>query len=372
MNLPVEEAIRQLKAEIIAQDWRISPKRAEMIGNSISCLQQHFVDRKETRAMLAMAQSVLDYIRNNGAKPPETIDFLKEAMAHVVEQYESLQYDKKDEEKVFKALFHHFSHLKERIKEVGKPLPSPTPIKNITPKKNSETKELLNELVVSLKKAGDQGSTITDLLNKLIARKAFTELTAALSAANLQKFEKKQPLRQPDKKMAQTTLSLHNCPPTECRQIIIAQKKLALLTQSIAAHKYIKKSKLATYLKKAQVPLTFFSKTFFGLSDQFKGPLAQISSRKLKKISLPIIFPQWIDMPDLLESNVNQLLVVTNGNWHGIIACSLVDQPLGNMVKFIKEPNGDIIGTGLIEDNTKISLLDSSAIIQREGFLLMP
>ena len=109
MNLPVEEAIKTLKAEIIAQDWRISPKRAEIIDNSLSCLQQHFKDRKATHAMLAMAIGVLEYIKKKGGNPPATIDFVKEAMAHVVGQYEDLKYDQKREEEIFKTLFKHFT-----------------------------------------------------------------------------------------------------------------------------------------------------------------------------------------------------------------------------------------------------------------------
>ena len=394
MNFLIEESIIHLKAEIIAQDWRVSPKRAVMIEKSLSCLQQHFIDRKTTYAMLSMAKSVLEYIRNNKGAPPETIDFLKESMAHVVEQYENLQYDQKNEEKVFNALFRHFTLLKRLIKSGNKKAPKPepkgqlkteisTPIQTFPHKnpakeeiyseilsaKNSDTKKLINDLQLSLEKAGDLGITIGRIVHKLIGIQAFDEINAALSRNGHKEETSNQEGLKGNSNQANHHIS---CPPTECRQILICQTPIALRTNDIAATKDISSKKLAKYINNTKVPLTFFSRAFRGLSGQLKGPLSKISPRKLKKISLPIVYPTWHNMPEINENTKNKLLIVSNGNWHGIIACSLVDHPPMSMVKFIKETNGDITGLGYLEDETKISLLDTNAVLKREGFLLGP
>ena len=120
--LSIEEAIHKLKAEIIAQDWRLSPRRAAGLEAAFACLGERFSTRKATAAMLVMAGSVLGYIKKFGGDPPETIDFLKEAMAHVVNLYEDLEYDPDKEKQIFQSLYARFNALKKKIKERGKRL----------------------------------------------------------------------------------------------------------------------------------------------------------------------------------------------------------------------------------------------------------
>ncbi len=67
VTLSIEESIQRLKAEIIAQDWRLSPNRASQLEAAFNCLRQRFMTRKATHAMLVMAESVLNYIKKKAS-----------------------------------------------------------------------------------------------------------------------------------------------------------------------------------------------------------------------------------------------------------------------------------------------------------------
>lgn len=116
MSVSIEEAIQRLKAEIIAQDWRLSQKRADALEAAFACLRERFRNRKSTQAILFMVGSVVGYIKKRGDILPAAIDFLKEAMAHVVSLYEDLDFDPEKEEKIFTSLFQKFNKLKTTIK----------------------------------------------------------------------------------------------------------------------------------------------------------------------------------------------------------------------------------------------------------------
>jgi len=96
-----------------------------------------------------------------------------------------------------------------------------------------------------------------------------------------------------------------------------------------------------------------------------------LKNNKLKKINLPILSPQGGDFPEYPDEKADTLIVISNGNWHGIIACSELDPTPQSMVKFKKRTNGDIAGTGFLENGDSITLLDSLVLLRREGFLLV-
>jgi hypothetical protein len=82
--------------------------------------------------------------------------------------------------------------------------------------------------------------------------------------------------------------------------------------------------------------------------------------------------PQGIDLPDTPDTNARNLLVLSNGSWHGIILCGQVEPLPQSMIQFHKKQNGDIAGTGYLENDKEILLLDSLSILRREGFLVTP
>ena len=121
MILSIDESIQRFKSEIIAPDWRLNQKRADLLDAAISCMKQRFKSRKAALAILVMAANVLEYVKKRGDKlPPDSIDFLKEAMAHIVTLYEDPVFDPEKDEKLFQTVYSRFESLKKKIKAQGR------------------------------------------------------------------------------------------------------------------------------------------------------------------------------------------------------------------------------------------------------------
>ena len=419
MILSIEDSIKRLKAEIISQDWRLSQTRSELLEAAFHCLRQRFKNRKATSAMLTMAASVLEYIKKRGGNPPETIDFLKEAMAHVVNLYEDLSFDPEKEEKVFKGLFKRFQALKEKIK-AGEPVVQSRPIvleertvesagapappetmafKEIDDESGpaagsstvtgpdrglgrGEAERLINDLKTSLEKADEVGSAIAKLFGEILkahndeeaerpgpARGSWPETESA--GLELRDENDESVNRDQGKADKYPPPPIKACPPTALCGFEINGSKAALLSGVIAMVKPVPPEKLKKYQQNSNVPLKDFAGFMQGLSKKFSGNLAKIKDRKLKKLELPIMEPHGIDQPDIFDEKADSLLIISNGNWHGALACSAVQEEAAMMVKFEKRKNGDFAGNAYLEDGRRVKLLDSLSILRREGFLLM-
>lgn len=378
MTISIEDSILRLKAEIIAQDWRLSPKRANQLEDAFRCLLDHFKNRKATHGMLVMASNVLDYIKNRGASPAETIDFLKEAMAHIVNLYEELAEAPPQEDEIFQNLFARFTILKEKIqhKSTGKPRPprpSPTPI---TPARQARTPDredtpqatgnftlhqLIEEFKTSLAKIGEDGQTLHQLFALWLDS---PEVTALLHGepAIVRHLE-------PD-----TPLPLEHitpCPPTKVRILTISGLPIAIQSNIIALTRPVTPNKATAYLQNATVPLKDFARFLLKLSGLFSGSLALVKERTLKELQLPIIIPQGNDFPDSPPLQFSTLAVISNGNWHGALACDDIQPSDRTMHKFAKRQNGDLAGTAYLEDGSQFPLLDPLPMLRREGILLL-
>lgn len=390
--LAIEESIQRLKAEIIAQDWRLSPKRASQLEAAFDCLRQRFKSRKATHAMLVMAGSVLDYIKKKGGTPPDTIDFLKEAMAHIVSLYEELAYDPDKEEEVFQRLFNRFNRLKEKIKQkksntVSTPLPlkaapkehqnieesvapAPQPAPTIG---SSDIEHLMSDLKNTLEKAGEVGSAIGRVLEELLEKHKI-QSSAEIKQPDQQLKPSEKFAAEPEEKFKQRFTpapKIQACPPTELKELIINGKTVALVADAVSLIRPVNSSKLSLYLKHSRIPLKDFGSLFQNLSNQFHGSLSQVPNQKLKKLTLPIMTPEGSDWPEPPDDKATLLVVISNGNWHGIVPCSSARDLKDSMVKFEKQKNGDIAGISHLENGHNIELLDLQRILHREGFLVM-
>ncbi len=66
--------------------------------------------------MLTMADNVLKYIKKHGlTAEPAFIDFLKEAMAHVVTIFEENEVNQEEEQQLFQRVYEQFSRLRQKI-----------------------------------------------------------------------------------------------------------------------------------------------------------------------------------------------------------------------------------------------------------------
>jgi hypothetical protein len=111
--LSLEESIQKLKAEILSPVWDLPQKKIEPLEAAFSCLKTRFKTRKNALAILTMADSVLQYAKKQkNTLPTDFIDFLKEAMAHIVNIYEEGKFDPEHEEQLFKRVYSRFTALK--------------------------------------------------------------------------------------------------------------------------------------------------------------------------------------------------------------------------------------------------------------------
>ncbi len=381
MTLSIEDSILRLKAEIIAQDWRLSPKRAELLDSAFRSLLEHYKHRKATHAMLVMAANVLEYIKNRGASPPETIDFLKEAMAHIVSLYEDLADDPPKEEEVFQSLFARFTTLKEKIqhKSAGKPglvpatqadsgpapqLPDSTQEEGVWPVDETlALHQLIDEFRSALTRVGEGGKSLDRLLDAWLDSPAV--------AAILQSDPGEEVSPEGGSPLKAEPPVVTSCPPTKVRILTISGLTVAIQSSVIALIRPVTPAKATAYLQNATVPLMDFSKFLRKLSGLFSGGLALVKEQTLKELSLPIIIPQGLDFPEAPPSEFKTLMVISNGNWHGILACDDIRNSDQAMTQFAKQHNGDLAGVAYLEDGDRIPLLDPLSMLRREGLLLM-
>lgn len=117
LTLSIDESIQKLKAEIIAQDWRLPQRRIEPLTAAFTCLRNRFKNRKNLFAILTMANNVLKYLeKHDSTVHPDFIEFLKEAMAHVVNIYEENKLAPDKEAQLFKKMYSQFNCLQQKVR----------------------------------------------------------------------------------------------------------------------------------------------------------------------------------------------------------------------------------------------------------------
>ncbi|MBC8316783.1 MAG: hypothetical protein H8E41_02690 [Desulfobulbaceae bacterium] len=427
MILSIDESIQRLKAEIIAQDWGLSTKRIDLLEAAFACLRERFSNRKAAHAILIMAGSVLDYVKRKGENTPSnSIDFLKEAMAHIVNLYEADVFDPESEKKLFNGLYFRFIGLKKKIKEerdkkagrgdipvgdaVGKDIPpdSPEEIEGLflsddsveqifIPETIDRIKErivslhthtdtetdlaevdlLINDLQMSLARAENVGSTIKQLVTNL---NAVREGLLSHGGGEGQK-QQKAAVVSGDEVVEEQTAGLHvkvtedplkrKCPPLELRELIFDDISLYIEESAISLIRKVSGGKQKNYILQSSVPLKDFSGLFRGLAKQFKGHLHTIPDKKLKRLTLPVMVPRGVGLPEIPDADALTLVCVTSGQWNGALLCSSVSDVTTSMVQFQEARNGDILGNGFCDEGRKFPLLDIVSLLRREGFLTM-
>jgi hypothetical protein len=418
VSISIEEAVQLIKAEIIAPDWRLSAKRIESLTAAFVSLQERFGSRKRLKDIITMAVNVLQYIKIKGDNsPPDSVDFLKEAMADIINLYEEGIDDSGGDERVFKKVLGHFQRLKERIKlhkarrqagfqpedagpgseeevaavrtmallredSLGKAGEGALPAgdgKGLPPDLGQafEVERLVAELQESLQRAEEVGAALRQILGMALVPSG----TEAYSAPGGQ-----QPVAVllPDSaegvvlsRMTEESLPRLHQPPVECCQpspvleIVLGGHPVALPADGVALVRPLTAAARANYLREGQVPLRDFHRLFQGLARQFKGALGGVSDRKLKKMALPVISLQSFGFPELPDEQANKLLVLSHGQWHGVLFCTDVNNEPCTMVNFRKAANGDIAGVGYLEDGKELPLANLADFLRREGFLAL-
>ncbi|MDH4320225.1 MAG: hypothetical protein OEV73_01870 [Desulfobulbaceae bacterium] len=398
MILSIDESIQRLKAEILAQDWRLSPRRLESIEAAFACLKTRFNTRKGMLAILAMAESVVVYMKKREETPPATIDFLKETMAHIVSLYEERDYNPEHEEELFRRIFKRYNSLKQKVQdsrerppaetdgrqEAAAP-PAPADTETAPPglpaeptKASYATEQLLSRLRLILSRKDGSTIALQRFLEETVVLAGDGEpITTGRLRAILDQMTKQPPdaavapSERPVSGGSQKQYEAVACEETPVRRLVIGTTQLLVPEEQIALIRPLKAGKLSSYLHTGRIGLADFSRMMQGLAGQFCGPLAAMKDRQLKKLALPVITPQGLGLPELPDEQASGVLVLSHDNWHGAVFCSAIADEASAMVKFRKGKNGDIAGTAWLLDGDSLPLLNVAEFLRREGFLTM-
>ncbi|MFO7760785.1 MAG: hypothetical protein ACQES8_08305 [Thermodesulfobacteriota bacterium] len=373
-NLSTEEAIQRLKWEIIAQDWSLSVKRISLLEEAFLFLKHYYADRKPAHNILIMADSLLHYIKNREDNiPSESIDFLKEAMAHIVNIYETEDLKTEKEEHLFKILYYRFNKLKGKIKydkSAKEDLEIKAEEQFFEPEKIEQIKEKIHALQVESGPGYDSPAHETESLlrelqatmdkaEELIARirRAVNELRSLENRGNSPgETGEASPIR--------------NCPPTELRKIVIEGCPLYIQESAIARIKRLSPSKLGRIHEKKVIPVKDLACPFKKLPKQFKGILGSLSTEELKKTGLPVIVPQGQGLPDHPDTRGNKAVIISKGNLAGILICSEVDRKTINMTKFQMTKDDDTISTGYTKQGDCLRVINLANVLKQDGMAI--
>lgn len=81
--------------------------------------------------------------------------------------------------------------------------------------------------------------------------------------------------------------------------------------------------------------------------------------------------PSGIGLPEIPDASATKLVVVTSGQWNGVLFCTDVAGEPAALSGLEKAKNGDILGLATLKNGEELSLLNLESIIKREGFLSM-
>ncbi len=277
MILSIDESIQRLKAEILSQDWSLSQKRVKLLDTAFFSLKQRFKTRKGTHAILIMAGSALDYIKKKKENSiPDAIDFIKEAMAHVVNLYEESDFNPASEEKVFQTVYSRFTMLKTKVKEekkrsiepetapVSRPLPvkaavEETTIAQVENKTGDARLQAREMLIASLKMADavlENKSEVEKLIHEL---KTSFERMDGLCKTIRQLLKELQAEIKPESVGLQDEEDDYNdnvgfSSAAKFRQLVIGETITAVSEENISLISPVARAKLENYLKTSNVP----------------------------------------------------------------------------------------------------------------------
>ena len=417
-------------------DWRITEKRAELLEAAFNCLKKRFQSRKTVFAIIVMASNVLAYIRKKGeSRVPLTVDFLKEAMAHIVTFYEDPRLDPENDKKIFKSIYRRFTLLKEKIHDEHQPAREPglgaaSFIEEQSPEKilkdaasqslllqkacaamqredmqqqpagqtspaadqpremDRETVEaLVRELKDSLQKAEELGTTIRHLLVELVSKQqlvlpameSFLQKAQRIGGTNdafpVESFRAVPAIASPAG-IGEAAAGRQKSPRTPCDRtelvlLRLGEQPVAVEARFITARRTIQEAKRPLYLKNSSVPLKDFRRFLQGLASQFRGCLAKLKNSKLRDLSLPLLTPRGMNIPDKPMETGHEMVVLCNDNWCGILFCSPADPGQAVMVATRQRNDGDLWKTAFLEDDREVPLLNCVELLQREGNMIL-
>jgi len=330
MSISIDESIRILKAEIIAQDLQLPARRVAPLQEAIACLKLRFKSRKNILAILGMADGVIRYIQQHQVHTdPDCLDFLKEALAHVVNVYEEGKFIPEREEELGKRMYKKFASLRRVMadrRQGREPARAPATAKAATPTPGPN------------------------------AAPAAPPRRSAAGAAP-----------------AATNNGTREYAPAandRCLTLLMGNKyTLALPAGAVALVETLEPRRRGIYIASHQIPIKDFGRFLQRLAGRFKGPLAAIPSRHLKKLNLPLVMPRGGGLPQLPDEQAKHLVVLSYDQRHGVIFGTITAQDRA-ISHWQAAADGDIGGQVTLDDENSYPLLNHRSLLEREGFLI--
>lgn len=345
MTISIDQSIGILKAEILARDQQLPPQRIPPLQDAFACLKLRFKSRKNILAILGMAEGVLQYqLKRDAHADPECLDFLKEAMAQVVNIYEEGRFDPQQEEELGQRMYRRFTTLREHLKSLRNPSAGTSP---------------------ASPKAGEA---------------APGEQLPQSPPPPLEKPEAESTPRRspPSAAPSGPSRAAGGSKPREytpgigglCRTITVGNLTLAVAEEEIALHERLKPRARGIYIASSQIPLKDFSRLLRPLAGRFQGALAAIPGRRLKKLHLPLMIPKGGGLALLPDEKAQDLLVISHGQWHGAVIGTITNPDRRTIERWQAAANGDISGLVTLDDENSYPLLNPRSLLEREGFLI--
>jgi len=155
------------------------------------------------------------------------------------------------------------------------------------------------------------------------------------------------------------------------RPFIYGDRMLAVAEESISLTSAISEKKRESYLRKGSLSLKDFGGFFVDLRSKLKGPLAQLGKGVLTEIVLPVMFSRAIGLPEVPDNQADFVILLHDQNWHGAVLCGAVEEEPLQVAFFKAERDGDLLGKCRSTSGEEVLILDTSAMLRREGFLLL-
>ena len=112
-----EEALTIIRAEIMAQDWRLSPSRLARLGRALAVHADTAAGRRGFSYLHSMCGGLIAYLERQGeAALPAAVDLLKECLAHLLCLFEGREISRAREAEMFNGAYGRFLKLKDEVR----------------------------------------------------------------------------------------------------------------------------------------------------------------------------------------------------------------------------------------------------------------
>lgn len=117
-DMDKDEALAIIRAEILAQDWRLPPRRLARLSAALASCAGIAATRRGFSYIHSMAVGIISYLERHGdAAAAGAVDLLKECLAHLLALFEGRDISPAREARAFHGAYGRFVELKRKIRQ---------------------------------------------------------------------------------------------------------------------------------------------------------------------------------------------------------------------------------------------------------------